>query len=44
MHDSSPHINTINALPSIISYLKNNGYKILPITENVIPNHHLVSN
>ena len=44
MHDSSHHINTVSALPYIIKYLKENGYRILPINDQVIPYHHFVNN
>ena len=33
MHDSGTHLETAKALPDIIQYLKNNGFKIEPITE-----------
>lgn len=34
MHDSSTHMETVKALPTIIKYLKDNGFAILPIEEN----------
>jgi len=34
MHCNSNNKNTLKALPIIIDYYKNSGYKILPITEN----------
>lgn len=34
MHDSGTHMETAKALPSIIRYLKENGFIILPIEEN----------
>ncbi|AJA47699.1 polysaccharide deacetylase family protein [Clostridium pasteurianum DSM 525 = ATCC 6013] len=39
MHCNSNNINTIKALPQIISYYRNNGYKIEPIT-NMTPEYH----
>ncbi len=34
MHDSGTHMETVKALPTIVKYLKDNGFAILPIEEN----------
>lgn len=34
MHDSGTHMETVKALPTIINYLKDNGFVILPIEES----------
>jgi peptidoglycan/xylan/chitin deacetylase (PgdA/CDA1 family) len=39
MHDSSTHMETAEALPGIIEYLKDNGFVIEPITKNISINH-----
>lgn len=40
MHDSGSKDSTVAALPNIIKYLKNNGYEILPITEDSVVIQH----
>jgi peptidoglycan/xylan/chitin deacetylase (PgdA/CDA1 family) len=39
MHDSSTHMETAEALPDIIEYLKDNGFVIEPITKSISINH-----
>ncbi|MCR4605449.1 MAG: polysaccharide deacetylase [Eubacterium sp.] len=39
-YDSKTQPMTIEALPSIIKYLKENGYEILPVDENTAPIRH----
>lgn len=44
MHDSSTKQTTVDALPYIIDYGKNNGYTFARITKNTLPYHHKVKN
>lgn len=43
MHDSSLNKTTIEALPTIIENLKNEGYILLPIVETTTPVHHIIN-
>jgi peptidoglycan/xylan/chitin deacetylase (PgdA/CDA1 family) len=40
MHDAAAKSTTVEALPTIIESLLNDGYKILPITKDTEPIHH----
>lgn len=44
MHDTSAKQTSADALQSIITYGKNNGYSFYPISEKTIPVHHRVNN
>ena len=43
MHDSAARDTTVEALPTIIENLINEGYEILPIVETTTPVHHTVN-
>lgn len=43
MHDSAARDTTVEALPTIIEKLLNEGYEILPIVETTTPVHHTVN-
>ena len=44
MHDTSAKQTSADALQSIITYGKNNGYSFYPISKDTIPVHHGVNN
>ncbi len=44
MHDTSAKQTSADALQSIITYGKNNGYSFYPISKDTIPVHHAVNN
>ena len=44
MHDTSAKQTSADALQSIITYGKNNGYSFYPISKDTIPVHHGINN
>lgn len=44
MHDTSAKKSTVEALPKIIKYGKDNGYTFAKITKNTRPSHHHINN
>lgn len=44
MHDTSTKKTTVEALPDIIKYAKNNGYTFARITKNTRTTHHHINN
>lgn len=43
-HDTMAKNTTVQALPQIIKYYKDNGYVFLPLTEDSVAAHHGVNN
>ena len=44
MHDTNAKKTTVEALPQIIDFLKEDGYKIMTLSTNSTPVHHTVNN